>query len=72
MKQIGPAKCDPVPDKQSDGKDIKKRGDKSATVNPALRDGSEGSVECQPCSLEHSVTDCPMFYELKKQSAARL
>ncbi len=65
MKQIGPAKCDPVPDKQGDGEDIKKRGDKSATANPGLRDGSVGSVKCQLCSREHSATDCPMFYELK-------
>ena len=50
---------------------IKKRGDKSATANPALRDDSAGSVKCQLCSLEHSATDCPMFYELKKQSATR-
>ncbi len=71
MKQIGPAKCDPATDKQGDSKDIKKRGDKSATVNPALRDSSTGSVKCQFCSFEHSATDCPMFYELKKQSAAR-
>ena len=71
MKQIGPAKCDSALDKQSDGKDNKKKGDKSATANPALKGGNESSTKCQLCSLEHSALDCPMFYELKKQSQAR-
>jgi hypothetical protein len=39
MKPIGPAKCDSPSDKSSDGKDSKKRSDKSATANPALRSG---------------------------------
>ena len=71
MKQIGPAKCDSATVKQSDGKDSKKKGDKSATANPALKSDIESSIKCQICSLEHSAKDCPMFYELKKQSAAR-
>ncbi len=34
---MGPAKCESTPDKQSDGKDGKKKGDKSATANPAFK-----------------------------------
>ena len=71
MKQIGPAKCDSATVKQGDGKDSKKKGDKSATANPALKSDIGSPIKCQICSLEHSAKDCPMFYELKKQSTTR-
>jgi hypothetical protein len=61
MKQIGQAKCDSPTDKSSEGKDSKKKSDKP-TANPALRSGTEGSITCQLCSLEHSAKDCPLFF----------
>ena len=70
MKQIGPAKCDSPTDKSSEGKDSKKKSDKQ-TANPAFRSGAEGSITCQICSSEHSAKECPLFFELKKQSAIR-
>ena len=71
-KQIGPARHGSSANKQSDGKDSKKKGDKSAVENPAIRDGAASTERCQLCTLFHSATDCPMFQALKKQSAAKL
>ena len=68
---MGPAKCTLQMDKQGDSKDGKKKGDKSATANPAFKDGIAGSLKCQLCSLDHSATDCPTFQELRKQSATK-
>jgi hypothetical protein len=45
MKQIGPAKCDSASVKQSDGKDSKKKGDKSVIANPALKSDMESSIK---------------------------
>ena len=58
-------------DKQGDEKDSKKKGDKSALVNPALKSGNEGSIICQICLLEHSAINCPLVKELRNQSAVR-
>ncbi len=54
---MGPAKCELTSDKQSDGKDGKKKGDKSATANPALKDGLK--PVCLICRMEHGALQCP-------------
>jgi hypothetical protein len=51
---IGPAKCGPTSDTQSDFKDGKNEGDKSATVNPAFKDGLK--PVSQICGTEQSMT----------------
>ena len=66
-KQIGPARCHSSADMQSDGKDNKKKGDKSAEGNQAIKEGDTSSTKCQLCSHNHSAT---LFQELRKQSAA--
>ncbi len=59
-------------DKQSDGKDHKKKGyDKLAGANPAIREGAASSEKCQPCSLNHSATECLIFQALRIQDAAK-
>ncbi len=47
----------------------KKKGDKSATVNPATKDGLQ--AKCQICQSEHSAKDCPCFKDLLKKYAVR-
>ncbi len=37
----------------------KKKGDKSATANPATNDGLQ--VKCQICQLQHAAKDSPHF-----------
>jgi hypothetical protein len=69
MKASGPAKCNPSVDKQNDGKDNKKKGDK--TANPAISDGATNSEKFQICQLPHLAIDCPMFQSLKKRDAER-
>ena len=64
---MGPVKSQQS-DKQGDEKDSKKKGDKSALLNPALK---SGSIICQICQLEHSVINCPLVKELENQSAVR-
>ena len=71
MKQVGPAKCDASADKQSDGKDNEKKGDKSAVSNQRIRDGAASSKKCQICRFDHTATDCTMFQELRKQRATK-
>jgi hypothetical protein len=53
MKTIGPAKCNPSVDKQNDGKDNKKKSDKSALANPAISDSATSSEKSQLCQLSH-------------------
>jgi hypothetical protein len=45
MKAIEPAKCNPSVDTQHNGKDSKKKGDKSAVANPAISDRATTSSE---------------------------
>ncbi len=45
MKAVGPAKCNPSADKQHNGKDNKKKGDKSAVANPAISGGATTSLK---------------------------
>ncbi len=71
MKQIGPTKCDVPADKQNDGKDKKKKGDKQAVANPAIKDSATSSKQCQLCSLDHNATEFPLFQELKIQRATK-
>jgi hypothetical protein len=66
---MGPAKCGPISEKQSDGKDGKKKGDKSATANPAFKDGLK--PVCQICGMEHEALQCPKFETMLKQCAAK-
>ena len=70
-KQIGPVKRDLSVDKQSDGKDSKKKGDKSVVANPAISDGAASSKQCQLCNLPHSAINFPMFQALKQQDAVK-
>jgi hypothetical protein len=71
MKQIGPTKCEAPADKQNDGKDTKKKGDKPGVANPAIKDSAASSEQCQLCSLDHNAMECPLFQELKKQRAIK-
>ncbi len=66
IKQTGNTKCDASADKQSDGKDTKKKGDKLAAANPAIKDSTASSKQCQLSSHDHNATECPLFQELRK------
>jgi hypothetical protein len=57
------------PDKQSDGKDSKKKGDESVVANPAITDGDMSSVTRQLCHMNHQASECPVFLALKQQDA---
>ncbi len=46
MQHIETAKSDASADKQHDGKDTKKKGDKSAVANPAMWDGAASAEPC--------------------------
>ena len=59
QEAVGPAKVNPQPDK--------KKGEKSATANPAVMNGAK--VQCQICGSEHNATECPQVKEALKQAA---
>ena len=47
----------------------KKKGEKPATANPAIKDGM--SVQCQICGCKHSASECPEIIGALKQSSIR-
>ena len=62
QETIGPAKETPQPDK--------KKGEKSATANPAVMNGAK--VQCQICGSEHNATFKSSCYEWCKSSVPDL
>jgi hypothetical protein len=56
---------------KSDGKDSKKKNDKSAVANPAISDGDAGSVTCKTCRMNHSATNCPRFQAMQQEDVVR-
>ena len=61
QEAVGPTKSNSLSEK--------KKGDKSATANPAFKDGI--AIQCQICGNEHSAKDCPAFKEKTKKDAVK-
>jgi hypothetical protein len=47
----------------------KKKGEKSTSANPAIRDDAQ--VRCQICQLEHTARDCPQYQNMLKQASTK-